>query len=482
MISIIECLIWIAASIGIGCCLVELCAARSCERLGALGLALGFGLGVGSSACLYFISLLIFGGASLAFVWMNLALLTVLLILRVLLYRNGGVRTPSPPSPFQYRDALIPILAITAVVFILTVFLRSSTFIHGGWDAWTFWNLRARWIFRSGADWPASVFSPLLANTDYPLLLPSTTVQAWNLLGTETVYVPVSIGIAFELGTVALLLAVLWRFSSPMKSILGMLLLMATPLFIDLGAYQYGDVPIAYFFLSTLTLIGLHDSAASDRKEWLALAGFAAGLCCWTKNEGMLFAGSVIIARIFTARLSGWRNLAKELLYIVVGAGVPVAVLFYFRHAYAPPSVMFGSQTVRGFISQIFEAPRHAMILRAFIRSVIGFGGFGNWKISPLPFMAIYAAVAGFNKNQRYSRFLSTCLVSLLLMLAGYYAVYLTEGIPAAKLQQHLDTSLDRLMFQLWPMFILTYFLAVRNPLPQENVAHSQPSPESWPA
>jgi hypothetical protein len=57
-------------------------------------------------------------------------------------------------------------------------------------------------------------------------------------------------------------------------------------------------------------------------------------------------------------------------------------------------------------------------------------------------------------------------LLSILgIVLAGYYFVYISTPIP---LQVHLDSSLDRLMIQQWPSFLLLLGLSVRpsNSLP----------------
>jgi len=460
-----EYLLWALVSFGIGYCLVELCAIRSSERIAALQICLGFGLGLGVAAVVYFASIVFFGGKSLAFLWMDIALLAVLLAGRIFRTRPGSIKAVPVSPHVPYRDILIPVLAIMGSAFLLMAILRNLSYAHGGWDAWMIWNMRARWIFRSGAEWSATAFSPLLANTDYPLLLPSTVLQGWNLLGGESTYIPFFIGLAFELGLAALLLAVLWRLTSPIKAILGTLVLTATPIFMELGGYQYADVPLAYFFLATLAFIGLHDSVTTSKKLWLGLAGFSAGLCCWTKNEGVLFIGCIVVARILTSRSTGFRELLKEFLYFSLGVSAPIAVLFYFKHTFAPPSVMFGSQTIGGFISQLADSGRHALIFPALVREILGFG---RWRFSPLPFLAFYALAAGVNRRHRHPRFLATCVAVFIMMLAGYYTVYLTEAVSIAGLSQHLATSLNRLMFQLWPIFILIYFLGVRSPIPDE--------------
>ena len=50
----------------------------------------------------------------------------------------------------------------------------------------------------------------------------------------------------------------------------------------------------------------------------------------------------------------------------------------------------------------------------------------------------------------------------LLLMLVGYFFVYVTTPL---ELAGHLRTSLDRLLLHLWPAAILAIFLALADPM-----------------
>jgi hypothetical protein len=52
----------------------------------------------------------------------------------------------------------------------------------------------------------------------------------------------------------------------------------------------------------------------------------------------------------------------------------------------------------------------------------------------------------------------------LILMVTGYFAVYLLTPLP---LEYHLATSLNRLYLQLWPSLIFLFFMLAS--APQEN-------------
>jgi hypothetical protein len=242
------------------------------------------------------------------------------------------------------------------------------------------------------------------------------------------------------------------------------LLLMATPSFVTLGAYQYADVPVAYYYLTSLIFIGLYDCAFSDRFEWLVLAGFSAGMACWTKNDGLVSLGGLVLARAVTA-LTGRKALLRDLGGLAVGMLPPGLLILYFKHTLAAPNILFGGQTIQGFVPQIFDGSRHALILPAFIRESLRFG---VWKISPLPLLLIYALIAGLKVELKHRRYVATCAIVIVLMVVGYYSVYLMEVVPNMRLQQHLDTSLNRLLLQVWPIFLLMYFISVRSPVQEK--------------
>lgn len=56
---------------------------------------------------------------------------------------------------------------------------------HGEWDAWSIWNLRARFLFR--ATEAAAPFDPLLnwSHPNYPLLVPASIAGLWTWNGGE---------------------------------------------------------------------------------------------------------------------------------------------------------------------------------------------------------------------------------------------------------------------------------------------------------
>lgn len=424
-----------------------------------LTLPIGVALGLGISSCISFLSLITSGGRNLHFLAFEciiaLALLAIVLrkVKRIELY---GWKPDDPLATL-----LLIILSVAAITALFSLIRGSAFFSHGGWDAWAFWNLRARFIFRDGAAWARTAFSPQLPNTDYPLLLPALIVRGWNLYGRETPLIPSAIAVAFDVLAAGLVFSSVAHFCSRSKALLATLLLITTPLFIRMATFQYADVPLSCFYLITILLIGLYDTVVPSSPALLALAGLSIGLCSWTKNEGLLFAGAVLFARLIVTGRADPKRYARELFYLAAGF-VPVFLfLIYFKFAFAPANAFYKLQTFSGGMQQILDVPRHRILVTAFAKNAIHFG---DWTFSPLWLLAAIVVVGGVHIEARRKAFAVTCGILLVTALAGYYFIYLTEVTPTSALQAHLDTSLDRLMLQLWPMFILLFSVITHRP------------------
>ena len=113
----------------------------------------------------------------------------------------------------------------------------------------------------------------------------------------------------FTFAAVGLLAAGVCRLRSRNQGLLAGAVLLGTKAFVMLGAAQYADVPLAFFILATVLLLGLDDAAEQSSPGLVLLAGFCAGLAAWTKNEGLLFLVVMLAARCLVAwRQNGGRH------------------------------------------------------------------------------------------------------------------------------------------------------------------------------
>jgi hypothetical protein len=173
-----------AAFLGVTCSLRS--AFRSPWRL-IVNLALAVGIGLGTCPLILFLWLKVAGTPGTAYLLVESSLaLGLMAILATLRRRRGQTDEPLPVPPLSARRALsrAQYLILTCFLIVVAVSVASLAYWtllmpHGGWDAWAIWNLRARFIFRAGAEW-LRAFGSFMPHTDYPLLVPLAVVRGWT--------------------------------------------------------------------------------------------------------------------------------------------------------------------------------------------------------------------------------------------------------------------------------------------------------------
>lgn len=370
-----------------------------------------------------------------------------------------------------YRGIFHIVLACAVVSFIL-ISVRNP---HGDYDALATWNVRARFLARGTAHWRDAFVdtqSHNHANLDYPLLLPSTVAIGWKYAGFEPVSVPIVVAFIFTFSSLGLVCSSLTFLRTKRIGYLGGIVLLAVPPFVDLGTWQYADIAVGFFMLSTIASLSIYDrSPGEQNRGLLALTSATAGFCAWTKNEGLLFLLLVLGVRLSTSIVrQGWRSFAQEAKAIIFALLPVLALLAYFKLAVAPVNSWISpvnnpaGNPIQYFlepgtkVQKLTDISRHWMIARAMASGIFRLGG-GIVGITPLLLLYILCT-----KGKR-SRIMSvrTPILVLALMLAGYFFVYLVTPL---NLAFHLRTSLSRLLLRLWPSAVFVFFMATSTAAP----------------
>ena len=419
-------------------------------KAGWVKVFLGIGLGLGQASLLDFIYMLLFSTEN-GFLFVQLALFAGLLI--VVIVRERKNLRPSLPR-IQLSRWQIILLAGLLIVIILSALSAVNVWArepHGAWDAWMMYNRAARFIYRDQPRWLGSFSHQMdpIFHADYPLQLGMDIAWAWQAVGQETQRVPIILSGLFMLACVGLLGASLNLTKSLGQASIAWILLLGSSLIGNEGASQRADLPLAYFFLSTVVLIYFYTS--SRKPGLLILAGFMAGLAAWTKNEGSLFV-LVILPALFIAffRQNPWRVLGWYLL----GLAFPLIIVLYFKEFLAPPSDVLGNGIARS-IQQALDVSRHITILKSFGADILSFGG---WGIGILPILLAYALIFKLAPSSELRLAYLAIGLILILQTIGYYGIYL---ITPYDLQWHIDFSLGRLVFQLYVPFLFLFFTII---------------------
>lgn len=412
-----------------------------------LGLILSLGLIVGLGA-----SSVIFFGVSLVThrpAWPAAAIEIILVFaLAVILARRADSpaspaipATATPLSWLHWSLATVLVQAIVVGGVVISRAFRTEPF--GGWDGWAIWNLQARAMVRAGTDWPALLATPELSWThpDYPKLVSASVARLWSWSGAESAGATGLVSVAFAAAILGVLFCTLARLRGRTPALLTGLLLVSTPFFLSFAPNQHADLPLAACLLAAVALCALGE-------RW-ALAGLCAGFAAWTKNEGLLFAAVFALAGGWQARRSDQRHALTKLL---AGLALALAPVLWLKLVLAPPNDLLASP-LGPRLAQLLAPDRHRLILEVLWRDL---RGFGEWRM--LPFFAMALPFAAWRARSRLPAGARLLPVMLGSMLAGYYVVYL---LSPQTLAWHLDTSLVRLLLQLWPLALLLWGLTL---------------------
>ena len=333
-----------------------------------------------------------------------------------------------------------PALLVAAQTALTHLYLHP----HGDWDGWAIWNWEARLLFRAGASWRN--FLPSAYHGDYPLLVPATTARFWRYMGGEIPEAGGWLGIVLGLCSVAVLALTLAELRSPILGALMGLTLLGTPNYVGASASQYADVPVGSFFLASLALIALYFERSADPPSlrMLSAAGFFAGCAGWTKNEGLLFIVAAAVALslpLFRERREALRRLA----FFGAGLAVPLLVIVTFKLTIPARNDI----VTYGELHKALMLDRHVMILKYFARFTFSFGG---WSWSPYIPVIAFILLIGIHRPVFRSYGWRTIVSIVILVALGYYFAYLVTVEP---LKWHLESSMDRLLLQLWPSLLL---------------------------
>jgi hypothetical protein len=436
------------------------------RRLGWMGalleIALGTGVGIGIVSIVFF-----------ALLWAGVTGRAVLLAAEAVMAACGvwlAIRRPaakSEPGPAAQPPLLtktsgwIWLLRAAAVLVVLFFALDAARSIeadpHGGWDAFTIWNVKAKYLAGGPLTW-RNVLSPVAGpraalfganHPGYPLLLPSAVASAWSMQGETASFTPGALSLLFAFATAAMLGGAVAWMRGEAAGLLALLLLLASEGFASQAGSQNADIPLSLYLLATLALIAL----AVDR-GWpsgtLLLAGLCCGLAAWTKNEGLPFA-------ILAVAAVAWNGGRKAAVWMALGAVPAVALLAAFKILLVHDTEGLFPKTLGQALADAANVSRWMKIAGSFMQSIWRMGT--PWA-HPVLLVAILAAALGLAPRTRVRQqmWLAIPVVGL---LAADFLIYL---ITAADLTWQLSTSNLRLIVQVWPALLLLAFLVIAPP------------------
>jgi hypothetical protein len=419
----------------------------------------GFLIGLGVSGLLTFTSLLLFNRIEPAYViGVNLASLVALGV-----FSLKKVRVPF--LKWDQRDTIIIlVLAVMTVPTIVHAFL----YPYGGWDAWSCWNLKARFLFLGGSEW-SNMFDPVMwrSNTDYPLLLPLINVWSWCFGSAPTNIVPLA-----NSCLITFLMAGLLYFSLEALNGLKLVNLLA-PAFLLLNAFilklassQYSDLLMGTFLLLAITGFLLHKKTKNT--GFLQMSVLALGLMSFTKSEG--FALSIITIIVLAIAIAMNREnrptTSRNIWKLILTLAAAFLATGIFKLVYAPESHTF----INGLLST--EKPTGSERLEAVFvflgKEVLSWRWNGLWLLTAAGL--ILARRKAFNAGLWT---IPAIIVAYLAIIISFYWVNTYFDIV-----WWLAMTMNRILFALTPTIVLWLFLAISSG-DSFSPVHHRPSPRS---
>jgi hypothetical protein len=208
------------------------------------------------------------------------------------------------------------------------------------------------------------------------------------------------------------------------------------------------------------------------RHPILIIAGVAAGLMAWTKNEGLMILCVVILIRFFIVAVGedGWKGAVKQILWVAAGLVPVLLAVAVFKMHLAPSTDLFIDQNIQKIWARLTDLQRYKAILYAYVQTGLTFTqgipdirtGFRlNLGIAGIVLLAVYLFLSVISAERKDKGNILCVLIFTLITLWSYFVVYL---ITPHDLDWHLMTSLNRLLLQLWPTIIFIAFIAARPP------------------
>jgi hypothetical protein len=427
-----------------------------------LTISLGAGLGLGITSATIFLWLTLIGSPGSAYFAAELSLAAILTFFAF--YRlhysadstqkESGLCFETNPETIKWlRNIFLFLILISLGSFLLKTFLQDP---HGKWDAVDTWNFRARWLFRGGVDWAYAFSLRAMDGLDYPLLLTVSIFRMWQIIGHDLIVIPILVAGIFTFGSMLILFSSLALLRGRNQGYLAAIFLLLSTQFLNIGTYQYADVPLAFFILSTVFLFSLKDRYPKISTPIVFLAGLTVSCAAWTKNEGQLFLALVIFV-YFIARLrkNQWSGTLKEFIVFASGLAPILGALIYFKLNFALKNAHIRANPLNQLGTYLFDIDRYVILGSKWINKFLTFNDGIVWL------MAGFLLFSGLDRSDLLKNRLLSPAILLLLMMGGYFFVYIIyPGNP----RDLLSASLRRIIIQLWLPGVFIYFYCVKGP------------------
>ena len=425
--------------------------------------SIGAGIGLGITSATAFLWLAWVNHPGGYYLIAELCLSFFLVLIAIYRFRYADI-TVTKDQLSSYRATINQIGWLKRIfLFLLIAFVASFILKayfdrpHGAHDAWAIWNYRARWLFKGGSNWThAFTYLNAADSPDYPLLVTGSVFRMWSILGTDHVAIPIMVAGVLAVGSILIIFSSIGILRGEHQGYLAAMFIFITTQFLNVATYQYGDVPLSFYILSTMVLFSLKDHYPNLFLRLLFLTGLTASCAAWTKNEGILFLVLIILIQfIGKIRRHNWSRIFTQFFYFFLGMSFVGSTIIYFKLRFAIQNDLVNKTNLSKLGVYLLDIDRYLEVLLGITKKIFTF----NDHIFIL--LIVFFLLSGLARSSFVKKGVGSHILLMLLMLGGYSFSFF---ISPHDLTWHMGSSLRRLLVQLWPTWIFIAFYCVKGP------------------
>jgi hypothetical protein len=141
--------------------------------------------------------------------------------------------------------------------------------------------------------------------------------------------------------------------------------------------------------------------------------------------------------------------------WLLAGATPGVLLTLWLKFFLAPASDPLVTQGLSG-LARLHDVNRYTQVAGAFFNNLFHLG---SGAAHPLILLAILGILVRWQLEERYKKPVLIATAVLALVFLSYCGVYL---MTPSTLAWQVQSSFDRLVLQVWPSFLLVFFVVLR--------------------
>ena len=407
------------------------------------------------SSVLYFFNLILFENSIVSLIFLEISLILIFYLMFSYKFKNKKVMYEKIANNKNDKfNKILNFFFYFLFVFIIFIFLiKSFRSPHGEIDAALVWNRAARFMFRdSGEYWLNNFLLESNFHAGHPFYLGATIARIWTYLNIETKIAPISFHLIHYISTILLLFYSLKFFlKKNINVVISCIFLCSSVLFLQLSVNQYADIPISYFILFSFIFLAMSQINKTIELELFFLAGFFIGIAGWVKNEGLIYALSLLLSLTFFDYLKN-KKISKKNLFFIAGSFIAAVPALIKKIFYLAPNHYF-SVNLKEKIYLITDFDRLVTIIKNMINVFLVNG---NYLII---FLVAIAYIIGINKKANFEIF-KIFLLYFLFSISFFIIIFLQ--MPYDDIYGIIKATYGRWQMQLLPACLFSVFLILK--------------------